>query len=323
VGELAAEVREAARRIERHVVETPLWHSVPLSRRAGAEVFLKLENLQHTGSFKVRGALHKVLSLDEPQRRRGVVAASTGNHGLAVAYAASIASCPATVYLPEGAAAHKVARLRDLAVDLCWHGTDCEQTERFARQRAAATGRVFVSPYNDPAVIAGQGTVARELARQLGRAPDVCFVAVGGGGLMAGVGTVLRELRADVRLVGCWPARSPVLYQCLQAGRIVPWPSQPTLSDATAGGVEPDAVTFDLCRELIDEAILVREEEIRRAMQLVRDEHGLIIEGAAGVALAGLLRAPGRFAGQTAVVVLCGRNVAPAELARAAGPAPG
>lgn len=307
-------VSEAAARVTGSVVETPLLRSPALSRVTGADVHLKLENLQHTGSFKVRGALNKLGSLTDGQRDRGVVAASTGNHGLAVAFALERLGSRGTIYLPTTAAPHKLGRLRELGAEVSLYGTDCEQTERHARAQAAAAGRVFLSPYNDPLVVAGQGTIGVEVVRQLGRVPDALLTSVGGGGLMAGVGGYLRSRSRAVQLVGCWPERSAVLYHSIRAGRIVPARSEPTLSDATAGGVEPDSVTFEPCRQLIDRCRLAGEPAIRAAVRLLLEQHGLVIEGAAAVAVAGLLQRPDCFADRTVVVVLCGRNIGPADL---------
>ncbi len=311
---IAERVREAEERIRAHVRRTPLVRSEFLSAASGREVYLKLENLQVTGSFKVRGVLNKLLSLTADERSRGVIAASTGNHGLAVAYGADLLEVPATVVLPETADPAKVERLRARAVRVELRGVECAAAESWARAFAESSGMVYVSPYNDPDVVAGQGTIGPELLEELGSV-DALFASVGGGGLISGVAGFLAETAAGAHAVGCLPKNSPVMYDSVKAGCIVESPILPTLSDSTAGGVEPGAVTFDLCRRLVDDWVLVEEAEIRRAMGLVKDEQGLLVEGAAGVAVAGLLKAPGHprnAEGRNAVVIICGGNIDPA-----------
>lgn len=306
---LVHEIPAAERRIRGLVAETPLIHAPGLSERTGARVLLKLENRQHTGSFKLRGATNKLLRLSPEERARGVVTASTGNHGLAVAHAASRLDVPAAIYLPESASPQKVAKLRTFPVELCFTpGADGVRAEVEARRVAEETGRVFVSPYNDLDVIAGQGTIAVELLRQE-PALDAVFVAVGGGGLISGVAAHLKAGSRPVQVIGCQPVNSPVMLESIRAGHIVDMESLPTLSDGTAGGIEADAITFDLCRSLVDDWIVVTEEEIAAAMDLVLQEHGEVIEGAAGVAVAALLRTGRRFAGQNVAVIICGGNV--------------
>ena len=196
-------------------------------------------------------------------------------------------------------------------------GSNPLDAELAARRAAADSGRTFISPYNDADVIAGQGTVGLELQRQLPHAAAI-FVAVGGGGLIGGIGAWWKAVSPATEIVGCWPENSPVLYECLRAGRIVEVPEQPTLSESTAGGLEPESVTLDLCRAVIDRPVLVSEAEILAAMRLVREKEHWIIEGAAAVAVAAFLKEAGRYRDRTAAIVLCGRNVSPEVLRRLA-----
>jgi threonine dehydratase len=299
-------ILSAAERIRPHIAETPLIPSPMLSGLAGANIFLKLENRQTTGSFKLRGATNKLLGLSAAQRGLGVVTASTGNHGLAVAHAASQLGIAATIFMPESASPRKVAKLRTFDVELRFIPGDAVNAETTARRTADATGRVFVSPYNDPEIVAGQGSVAVEMLRQQ-PALDAVFVAVGGGGLTGGIGSYASA--QGVQVVGCLPENSPVMLESVQAGHIVEMDGLPTLSDGTAGGIEPDAITFDICRRVVDDWMTVSEAEIAEAMRLVYRESGEVIEGAAGVAVAALLQSGQRFAGQTVAVVICGGNI--------------
>lgn len=319
---IAERVREAEERIRAHIRRTPLVRSAILSRASGRDVYLKFENLQVTGSFKVRGVLNKLLSLTDDERSRGVITASTGNHGLAVSHAADLLGVPATVVLPETADPAKVDRLRGQGVGIELRGAECAEAESWARTEGERSGALYVAPYNDPDVVAGQGTIGLEVARELGHV-DELFASVGGGGLMAGVAGFLVESGAGTRAIGCLPKNSPVMYDSVKAGRIVDSPVLPTLSDSTAGGIEPGAITFELCRRLVSGWVLVEEAEIREAMSLVYEEHDLVIEGAAGVAVAGLRKSRRSGPrGETAVVVVCGGNVAPAVFEEAVGRAP-
>ncbi len=309
----AQNVIEAESRIRRHVRETPVDHSLHLSLLGNGDVYLKLEHLQHTGSFKLRGATNKILSLTPEQLQQGVIAASTGNHGLGVCYAARQVETTATIYLPRNVSESKLAMMKHFGGNLIASSDDCLDAEITARQAAEASGQIFISPYNDPEVIAGQGTIGVELARQLDRI-DAVFVAVGGGGLIAGIAAYLKSVSANTRIIGCWPENSRVLYECLRAGRIIEFPEEPTISESTAGGVEAGSVTFPLCQQLIDDHVLVSEAEIHEAMRVIFEQERWVVEGSAGVAVAAYLKARQDYAGQNVVVILCGRNIASEKL---------
>jgi len=284
-----------------------------LSEITGARVHLKLENLQHTGSFKYRGACNRLLAMDAATRGAGVVAASSGNHGAAVARAAGELGIRAIVFVPQGTSAVKADAIRAGGADLREFGTDGLDTEQHARDYADRNGMVYVSPYNDPAVIAGQGTCGLEIARDLD-AVRALFVAVGGGGLIGGIGSVFRDAGRPARIIGCQPAASPVMAESVAAGRIVDRESGPTLSDGTAGGIEPGAITFELCRSVVDEYHLVEERDIAAAMRQVIDTEHQLIEGAAGVAVAACLAMAPEFAGEDVAIVICGANISRATL---------
>ncbi len=295
----------AAGRIASHIRHTPVEYSHVLSEVSGANVYLKMENLQATGSFKLRGATNALISLGA--EATGVVAASSGNHGMAVAHAARIAGLEALIFVPEAASASKVGAIEALGAEIRRVQGDPVLAEAAAREHAGEAGLPYLSPYNDPRIIAGQGTVGVELASDLDRI-DVVFASLGGGGLISGMGGYLKATRS-ARIVACSPVNSAVMHESMRAGRILDITSFPTLSDGTAGGVEPGAITFDLCREIVDESLTVTEDEIRVAMRLIIGRHHTLIEGAAAVAVAAFLQSSERWEGQEVVIILCGANV--------------
>lgn len=314
IAALADAAADAATRIASVIRRTPLSFSPRWSEITGARVWFKLENLQLTGSFKLRGAANRLLALSDAERRAGCVAASSGNHGAAVAYAMAKLGIDGVIFVPQRTSVSKLDAIRAFGGSVEFHGSDGLDTELYAKQYAESRGMTYVSPYNDAAVVAGQGTCGIEIVDEL---PDVdaLFVSIGGGGLVSGVGSVLRTRRPGVAIVGSQPRNSPVMTRSIEAGRIVDLPSEPTLSDGTAGGVEPDALTFDLCRELVDDFVLVDEADIARAMRDFIDTEHQVIEGAAGVAVAALQKRCNDFAGKNVVVLICGANISRDRLA--------
>jgi threonine dehydratase len=305
---LPAQAVLAANRIAPYVRETPLDYSPYFSELTGANVYLKLENLQYTGSFKLRGAFNKLLSLSEEDRESGGVAASSGNHGAAIAHAMNKLGVAGPIFVPEQTSPTKVDAIKRAGGDVRYFGTDGLDTEMHAREYAEQNDMVYLSPYNDPDVIAGQGTCGVEIARQLSDV-DAVFIAVGGGGLISGVGAFLKSVNPSLSVIACQPAASAVMTESVKAGKIVDMPSDPTLSDGTAGGIETDAITFDICREITDEFVLVSEEQIAAAMRGFMDSHHMLAEGAAGVAIAGLLQSGDKYKGKNVVVIICGGNI--------------
>ena len=305
---VALSAEQAAQRITELVRETPLERSPFFSDKFSAEVYLKFENQQRTGSFKLRGASNRLMTLSAEQRAKGCVAASSGNHGAAVAYAMRALDANGVIFVPEQTSKAKVEAIRNYGGEVRFFGSDGLDTEQHAREFADTNGMFYLSPYNDAEVIAGQGSCGIEIASQLADA-DAVFVAVGGGGLISGVGSVLKTRNPDIYLVGCQPDASAVMAKSIQAGHILDIPSDPTLSDGTAGGIEAGSLTFDLCRQLVDEFVLVSEAEIARAMREFSAEQQSEIEGAAGVAIAAMNHCRRSIAGNKVVVIVCGGNI--------------
>ena len=305
--DLPAKISAASDRVGSVIQKTPLVYSDFFSRLTGANVFLKCENLQTTGSFKLRGATNKYLTLPE-EKRDAVVTASTGNHGKAVAYVARKFETSCRIFAPKSGQTVKLEAIRSMGAEVEIAGDDCVQAERLAREFAAREGLEYISPYNDPTVIAGQGTIGVEVCERL-ESVDAVFASVGGGGMLGGLAAAIKAIHPDCQFVACSPENSCVLIRSLEAGQLLDLPSAETLSDGTAGGVEADSITFELCQKYIGHHALVTEKQISEVMKQFIDSHQMLIEGSAAVAIAGLLKAPQRYHGQNVVVVLCGANV--------------
>ncbi|NOT75253.1 MAG: threonine/serine dehydratase [Cyclobacteriaceae bacterium] len=309
--ELSERIIDAEKRIRPYLRETPLEYSHVLSRMTGSEVHLKLENIQITGSFKARGSLNKILLLKDSKAK--IVTASTGNHGLGVANALSIVKKDGTIYLPHGASESKVEAIKMRGVPVEFHGNNSEETELYVRKLSETSDQVYVSPYNDVDVVAGQGTIGVELMRQLPKM-DAVFISVGGGGLIAGIAAYLKSVNPKIEVVACFPENSPVMYECIKAGEIIEVAEKPTLSDGTAGGIEKGTITFEICQRCIDTYVLVTEDEIAESMKLVLKHHHQIIEGSAGVAVASLIKMKDNYKNKNSAILICGGNVSEAVL---------
>jgi threonine dehydratase len=307
-----SDVLAARRRIAPFVRRTPLERSGSLSEAGDAQAWLKLECWQPTRSFKVRGAFSAVTALDGAARSRGLVTASAGNHGQAVALAARAAGARATVFVPAAAPAAKKSRIRRLGAVINEESPDYDAAEVAARAFAEERGGTFVHAYSDPRVVAGQGTVALEIIEEL---PGIrtLLVPVGGGGLIGGVGIVARAMAPSARVIGVQSERTPVMHDSLAAGRVVERPVVATLADGLAGAIDERA--FALARHVVDGMLLVSEPAIAAAMRWLQQEEGILAEGSGAVAVAALLEARGRFEGPVAAIVT-GGNVDGGRLAR-------
>jgi threonine dehydratase len=310
-------IQEAHARIRPLVAVTPLERSAVLSAALGCEVMLKADHLQTTGSFKLRGATNKIAALGA-DARGGVITASTGNHGQAAACAGAHAGVAVTVYVPAATTSAKCDAIRAWGAELVVVDGPPIEAERQARQRAETLGIPYISPYNDLDVMAGQGTLGVEM---LAQQPDLdaVFISVGGGGLIGGAGTAIKSIRPATQVVGVWPENSPCMLRALEAGHIYDVEEQPTLSDSTAGAVEAGSVTFPICQAVIDRRLVVSEAEIGAAMRRIAVADRWMVEGAAGVAMAGLIQQAADYRGAKVAVLLCGRNVVLETFLRAIG----
>ena len=315
ISDIARAAAEAAIRVAGQIERTDLIRSGTFSDELAANVYFKLENLQTTGSFKLRGATNRLMTLSDEDRAKGCVTASSGNHGAAVACAMQKLGVTGVIFVPEQTSKAKVEKIKGYGGDVRLFGTDGLDTEQHAREFALQNEMPYLSPYNDKEVVAGQGTCGIEIFEQL---PDVdaVFVAVGGGGLIAGVGAVLKTCNPDIRVYGCQPSQSAVMMRSVEAGEILDLQSGSTLSDGTAGGIEPDSITFPLNKAVVDDWIKVDEEAIADAMRSYMKNEGHIIEGAAGVAIAAMIERRDEVAGKSVVVVICGGNISDETLNR-------
>lgn len=302
------EVIKAYNRSKSSIRKTPLEHSPYLSNLIDGNVYLKLDNIQKTGSFKFRGAVSKMTSISATEKEKGVVTASTGNHGAACSLAMSLLGIDGKIVVPTIVHKNKVNNILNFGGKVEYHGDDCLIAEERAQEISKTTGATYISPYNDPAIICGQGTMGYEIDQDL-KNIDSVFVSVGGGGLISGVGGYLKSVQKNVKMVAVSPKNSCVMYESIKAEKQLDLPSDPTLSDGTAGGVEMGSITFELCQRIIDEFILVTEDEIADGIRIGVEKHHQLIEGAAGAAIAGFMKLKDKLNGQTVVIVMCGGNI--------------
>jgi threonine dehydratase len=306
-------VRDAAARLAPLAHETPLRHSPALSAHVGADVFLKLETEQAGGSFKVRGAINVIATLDPSARAAGVVASSAGNHGTGVALAAQAAGVSAVIFVPRDAPAVKKRRIRDAGAELRDVADDYDHAQALGIAFAHASGRHFISPCTGTMLIAGQGTVGLELTAQCPTARSV-VVCVGGGGLLGGVGGWLRATRPDVRIVGAQGERTNAMAAALAAGRLVDVPVPPTLADGLAGQIDAEGLAIG--QATLDHLALVTEDEIADAIRWLHAHEGLAVEGAGAVSTAALLTGKAGALDGPIVATVSGGNIDPARLDR-------
>jgi threonine dehydratase len=302
------DIYSARARIAPITRKTPLVSSPALSELTGSEITLKLECLQETGSFKPRGAANKILSLDPGARQRGVVTMSSGNHGRALAYVAHRLGLRAVVCLYEKVPANKRDATRKLGAEVVVKGSTYEEAMEEAYHLVEKEGLEMIHPYDDPVVIAGQGTIGLELLEEF---PDLDTVVVplSGGGLLGGIAFALKSAAPKIHVVGVMMERGPAMVESLRAGRLVEIVEEPTLADALAGGIIPNKYTFELLQKTVDETVLVSEQEIADAMAFALERHHLVVEGGGAVGIAAVKAGKLQHPGKRVAVVISGANV--------------
>jgi len=305
------DIQAAAARLAGQVLDTPFVESRTISQLTGCQVFLKFENLQYTASFKERGACNKLAQLSADERARGVIAMSAGNHAQGVAYHAQRLGLRAVIVMPRFTPGVKVERTRGFGAEVVLHGDTLDESRTHARELAAREGLVFVHPYDDEDIVAGQGTVALEMLREQ---PDLdtLVVAIGGGGLIAGMATAAKAIRPDIEIIGVQTERFPAMVNAIKGTHLPQGTS--TIAEGIAVGT-PGVITEAIVRQKVDDLLLVDEGDIEQAIVMLLEIEKTLVEGAGAAGLAALIKHPQRFAGKRVGLVLCGGNIDPMLLA--------
>ncbi|CAB1076536.1 Threonine dehydratase, catabolic (EC @ L-serine dehydratase, (PLP)-dependent (EC [Olavius algarvensis Delta 1 endosymbiont] len=299
------------------ILQTPLRACEDLAEKCGADsVHLKLECLQNTGSFKVRGAANKILSLNDGEKKSGVITFSTGNHGKAVAYVAGRSGIKSVICLSEHVAAYRVAMIKALGAEISLKGRSQDEAEKNYQLLMASRGLIPVVPFDDPLIIAGQGTIALEILSQLPDT-DVMLIQLSGGGLLAGMAMVAKSINPSIYIVGLSLERSPAMLESLKAGRPVQVEEKDTLGDSLLGGIGFDnRFTLSMVDKFADEHVLISEDEIKDGMYYMFEKHRLIVEGAAAVGIGALLHQKINLGGKKVVTLLSGSTIDSEEYIR-------
>lgn len=299
----------ARKNISQITQKTPLIHSLWLSEIVGGSVRLKMECVQQTGSFKIRGAGNKILNLSKSELKRGVITVSSGNHGRAVSFVTRKLSSPAVVCVARTVPEVKLEAITKLGAELIVYGNTYDEALIHAYQLQEERGLTFVHPFDDPEIIAGQGTIGLELIEDYSEI-DTVIVPLSGGGLLSGIGFVLKSLKPDINVVGVTMERGPAMVESLKSGRVVDIVEEPTLADALMGGIGHDnRYTFKIIQDYVDETVLVSEEEIAAAMVFALEKHHIVVEGGGAVGIAALLFDKVKKMGKNIAVILSGGNV--------------
>jgi len=303
----AVEILKARKNLEEVVYHTPLTYSKKLSEISGAEVYLKWENLQKTGSFKLRGAYNKIISLTPKERNKGVITASAGNHALAVALVAKMMNLKAIVVVPENAPKIKVEQCRALEAEVVLKGANYDESVTYCKKMVSETETTYIPASEDYKVIAGQGTIGCEILEEM---PDtsMILVPVGGGGLISGIALWAKTVNPNIRVVGVQSTAAYTMYECFKAKKIVDIPVPPTIADGLAGGISQ--MTLDLALKYVDEIVLAKEEKLKKAILWVLKNERQVVEGAGIVGPAAILQGKIRFKpSEKVVVVISGGNI--------------
>ncbi|MHA1463439.1 MAG: threonine ammonia-lyase [Candidatus Heimdallarchaeota archaeon] len=301
-------IEKAREKIQSFINETPLLFSEYFSTFCDGQIFLKLENQQITNSFKIRGALNKMLNLSIDEKEKGVLAVSSGNHAQAVGVVAEQLGISAKIIIPKSTPQNKIDKIRKYKVELVLEGNNYDEAEVFARNLAKEESATFVSGYNDELVVAGQGTIGLELLEQQPSITDV-LVPLGGGGLLSGIAIAIKSKKPDINIIGVQTSACPAFYESLKVGKIIDVEMKESIADGMYGGIELGSITFDIIKQYVDEVILVEEESIRKALALIWDKESIRVEGAAAAAIAPILENKSLFKDRVVTAVMTGGNI--------------
>jgi threonine dehydratase len=299
------DIKRAAKRLKNVVYKTPITYSYSLSEISGASVFLKLESLQRTGSFKIRGAYNRLCKVNGSNRR--VIAASAGNHAQGVALAAKLLGIRANLIMPEGTPINKIVAVKHYGADVFLHGNTFDDAYAYARLLEKESGDLFIHPFDDLYVIAGQGTIGLEIIESLSNVDSV-IVPVGGGGLISGVSTAIKEMHPRITVMGVQSKNAPSMSLSLKKGTIVEMPVGQTIADGIAIK-KPGTITFEIAKKYVDDMISVDDNEIEDALLLLTERKRIVVEGAGAAALAGLLKRKNKFHKQNVLILVSGGNI--------------
>ena len=303
------DIYRAKRHIGSIIRRTPTLFSPEMTEHASSSVYLKLENLQETGSFKVRGAANKMLNLTSEEKARGVVTGSSGNHGKAVAFMAKRLNVRAVICVSEKSPDNKVDAISRYGADVVVHGNSYDESVDHAKQLAKERGLTMIDSFDDPYVIAGQGTIGLELLEDLPEI-DTAIVPLAGGGLLCGIALTLKTANPEIQVIGVSMERAPVMYYSLKAGKPIEMEEEETIAHALAGGLgENNRYTFRMTQEYVDDVVLVSEKAIAEAMVFALEQHHLVVEGAGAVGIAAVLQKKVAKLGSNTAVVVSGSNV--------------
>ncbi|MEW6374757.1 MAG: threonine ammonia-lyase [Thermodesulfobacteriota bacterium] len=300
------EIEVAHHKIRREIFRTPLIYSDTFSKLTGKEIYLKLENLQKTGSFKIRGAYYKLSQLSHSMRKRGVVAASAGNHAQGVAFASSLLGIQSTIVMPEGASLAKQMATRSYGGEVILFGQDTDEALNYAK-KLVQSGKTFIHPFDDEQVIAGQGTIGLEILEEV-PSVEAIIIPVRGGGLISGIATIVKKRRPRVRIIGVQSAHAPSAFSALRRKKIVEVKVRPTLADGIAIR-RVGEITFPMIQKGVDEIVTVNEDEIASAILMLMERKRVVAEGAGATPLAALLSKKGRIKPKKIVLVISGGNI--------------
>ncbi len=302
-------IKKARKTINKWIKRTPLIYSQFLSGFCGAntQVYLKLENLQLTNSFKIRGALNRMAQLSPDERRQGVITASSGNHGQAVALAAEQLQLAAKIIVPTNVSKAKLDKIKKYNVELIQYG-DYDEVEPKAIELATKEGLTYISPYNDEMIIAGQGTLGLEILEELNNVNTI-IASIGGGGLIAGIALAVKSIKPSIQVLGVQSKAAPTMYESQKAGKIVTIKEEHSIADGLMGGLEKRAITFEFIQKHVNELFLVNEETIKKAIYLLWEKENQMVEGAGAITIAPILEQKERFRGKTVVAVISGGNI--------------
>jgi len=302
------DIQDARKTIGDQINKTPLIRSLFLSELCAGDVYLKLENQQVSNAFKIRGALNRMMTLTPEEKRRGVIAASSGNHAQAVAIGAEMLNLAATLVVPETTPRIKVEKIRSHKVELILHGEKYDLAEQYAHRVARERGLTFVSSYNDPKVVAGQGTVGLEILEEL-PSVDSIVVPVSGGSILSGVAVAAKSIKPSVEVLGAQPETVAAMYHCLKAGKIINVEMKPTIAEGLDGNIEQGCITFELIQKYVDEILLFKEETIKEMIRLLWQKDKQVVEASGAIAIAPIVETPKRFVGRRTVAIITGGNI--------------